>query len=65
MIDVSDPRRPRDNVCVFEDGYTHVAQSIIYHGPQRDYQGREVRFKLNEDSLTLVNITNRALPRQL
>lgn len=65
MIDVSNPRRPQDNGCVSEDGYTHDAQCVIYRGPQRDYQGREVCFNFNEDSLTLVDITNRASPRQL
>jgi choice-of-anchor B domain-containing protein len=65
MIDVSNPARPQDAGCVADDGYTHDAQCVIYHGPQRDFQGREICFNYNEDALTIVNIDRRTMPAQL
>lgn len=65
MVDVSNPRHPQDNGCVSQDGYVHDAQCVVYRGPQRDYQGREICHCYNEDSLTIVDVTNRASPRQL
>ncbi|KAM4065684.1 regulatory P domain-containing protein [Hirsutella rhossiliensis] len=65
MVDVSNPRHPQDNGCVSQDGYVHDAQCVIYRGPQRDFQGREICHCFNEDSLTIVDITNRPSPRQL
>ncbi|UNI17605.1 hypothetical protein JDV02_003937 [Purpureocillium takamizusanense] len=65
MIDVSNPRRPQDNGCVAQDGYVHDAQCVVYRGPQRDFQGREICYCYNEDSLTVVDVTRRAQPVQL
>jgi choice-of-anchor B domain-containing protein len=65
MIDVSNPRRPQDAGCVSSDGYVHDAQCVIYTGPMRDFQGREICFNYNEDALTIVDVTRRALPRQI
>lgn len=65
MVDVSNPRHPQDNGCVSQDGYVHDAQCVIYRGPQRDFRGREICHCFNEDSLTIVDITNRPSPRQL
>ena len=65
MVDVSNPRRPQDNGCVSQDGYVHDAQCVIYRGPQRDFQGHEICYCYNEDSLTVVDITRRAQPVQL
>lgn len=65
MIDVSNPLRPQDAGCVSSDGYVHDAQCVIYRGPQRDYQGKEICFNFNEDALTIVNIDRRTMPSQL
>ncbi|KAH7303921.1 hypothetical protein B0I35DRAFT_363989 [Stachybotrys elegans] len=65
MVDVSNPRRPQDAGCVSSDGYVHDAQCVIYRGPQRAFQGREICFNYNEDALTIVDISRRTLPRQL
>lgn len=65
MIDVSNPLKPQDAGCVADDGYVHDAQCVIYHGPQQNYQGKEICFNYNEDALTIVDITRRTLPRQL
>ncbi|KAH7408776.1 hypothetical protein DE146DRAFT_388339 [Phaeosphaeria sp. MPI-PUGE-AT-0046c] len=65
MIDVSNPARPQDAGCVANDGYVHDAQCVIYRGPQQQYQGREICFNYNEDSLTIVDVTRRAMPSTL
>lgn len=65
MLDVSNPSKPKDVGCVGEDGYVHDAQCVIYKGPHQEYQGREICFNYNEDTLTIVDITERSSPKQL
>lgn len=65
MFDVSNPSKPKDVGCVSQDGYVHDAQCSIYHGPDKRYTGKEICFNYNEDTLTIVDITNRAMPKQL
>jgi choice-of-anchor B domain-containing protein len=65
MVDVSDPSNPQDAGCVGEDGYVHDAQCVIYNGPDTQYNGQEICFNYNEDTLTIVDITDRANPKQL
>ncbi|CEJ94792.1 hypothetical protein VHEMI10304 [[Torrubiella] hemipterigena] len=65
MIDVSNPRRPQDNGCVYQDGYVHDAQCVIYKGPDRRFRGHEICFNYNENALTIVDITVRAIPKQI
>ncbi|RYP69365.1 hypothetical protein DL769_005291 [Monosporascus sp. CRB-8-3] len=65
MVDVSNPARPQDAGCVSSDGYVHDAQCVIYTGPQEAYKGREICFNYNEDALTIVDVTRKAMPRQL
>ncbi|TLD23728.1 hypothetical protein PspLS_06408 [Pyricularia sp. CBS 133598] len=65
MVDVANPASPKDAGCVAEDGYVHDAQCVIYKGPMTQYNGREICFNYNEDSLTIVDVTNRSRPVQL
>ncbi len=65
MVDVSDPRNPVDTGCIAEDGYTHDAQCLMYNGPDNMYSGQEICFNYNEDTLTIVDATDRAHPKQL
>ncbi|NBD96196.1 MAG: choice-of-anchor B family protein [Gammaproteobacteria bacterium] len=62
MVDISDPRDPQYAGCFDEDGYTHDAQCVLYHGPDPDYQCREICFASNEDSLTVVDVTDKSDP---
>jgi len=62
MIDVTDPSNPTNSGCYHSDGYTHDAQCVIYHGPTETYQGREICFAANEDTITIVDVTNRESP---
>ncbi|MBT8206710.1 MAG: choice-of-anchor B family protein, partial [Acidimicrobiia bacterium] len=38
--------------------YTHDAQCVTYSGPDADYQGREICFNSNEDTLTVFDMTD-------
>lgn len=65
MIDVSDPGNPQDLGCVSDDGYVHDAQCVVYHGPDEAYQNHEICFNFNEDTLTIVDVSDRTQPEQL
>lgn len=66
MIDVhTDPARPRFAGCFSSDGYVHETQCVVYHGPDLDYQGREVCFAHDEDTLTIIDVTDKAHPHQI
>jgi len=56
VLDVSSPLNPTYAGCFGDDGYTHDAQCVVYHGPDTRYTGREVCFAFNENSLTLVDV---------
>lgn len=62
MIDISAPLDPQFVGCFSEDGYTHDAQCVIYDGPDMLYHGSEICFASNEDSLTVVDVTDKANP---
>jgi choice-of-anchor B domain-containing protein len=47
------------------DGYTHDAQIVVYHGPDADHAGREIAMASNEDTLTIVDVTNKLAPTML
>jgi choice-of-anchor B domain-containing protein len=65
MIDVHNPAAPAFAGCVNDDGYTHETECLIYRGPDVQHQGREICFSSNEDTLTIVDVTNKAAPLQL
>jgi choice-of-anchor B domain-containing protein len=47
------------------DGYTHDTQVVTYAGPDAVYSGREIAFNCNEDTLTIVDVTDKNMPVQL
>jgi len=59
VMDVRNPLNPTYVGCFGGDGYVHDAQCVIYHGPDTRYTGRELCFCFNENSLTLVDVTNK------
>ena len=59
IMDLQNPVNPTFVGCYAGDGYTHDAQCVIYQGPDADYQGREVCFNANEDTVTLVDVTDK------
>jgi choice-of-anchor B domain-containing protein len=65
MFDVSNPSEPRRVGCYSGDGYTHDAQCVIYRGPDEVHRGKELCFAYNEDTITVVDVTNKATPVQI
>ncbi len=65
MVDIRNPAAPAFAGCVDQDGYTHETQCVIYRGPDAQHQGREVCFSANEDTLTVIDVTNKSVPAQL
>ena len=65
IIDVKNPAAPTFAGCVDNDGYTHETQCVIYRGPDAAHRGREICFSSNEDTLTVVDVTNKSAPVQL
>ena len=59
VVDISTPSNPAFAGAFEADGYTHDAQIIVYDGPDAAYQGREIAFASNEDTLTIVDVTNK------
>ncbi|WKD48935.1 choice-of-anchor B family protein [Microbulbifer spongiae] len=64
-VDISTPSNPRYAGCFSSDGYTHDAQCVIYAGPDAFYVGREICVGYNEDSITIVDMTDKLNPLQL
>lgn len=65
MVDLRLPKEPDFAGCVSEDGYTHDTQAVIYRGPDQRFQGHEILFSSNEDTLTVVDVTDKSAPKQL
>jgi len=72
MVDISDPANPTFAGAFPTDGYTHDVQCVLYQGPDDDYNGNaedgvqhEICFASNEDSVTVVDVTDRAIPVML
>ena len=65
MIDISDPLNPASAGCFSADGYTHDAQCVNYAGPDADHAGKEICFNSNEDTLTIVDVTDKGTPVQV
>ena len=69
MIDIRNPVEPVFAGC-FSDpatgnrgtGYSHDAQCVNYQGPDTDYQGREICFGLNENGVSIADVTDKANP---
>ena len=68
MVDIRDPLNPTFAGCYTDTegliwaGRTHDGQCVVYHGPDRDYQGREICFASNETALRIVDVTDKEHP---
>ena len=65
MINIQTPTNPTSAGCFSGDGHTHDAQCVNYAGPDPDHQGKEICFNSNLDTLTIVDVTNKAGPVML
>jgi choice-of-anchor B domain-containing protein len=59
IVDISSPANATCAGCFWQDGYTHDAQCVNYDGPDSQYVGKEICFCYNEDTLTIVDVTNK------
>lgn len=62
MVDLADPSHPRFSGCFSADGYTHDAECVVYRGPDSRYEGHEICFNSNEDTLTIVDVSDKRSP---
>lgn len=60
VVDVSEPLNPVFAGGTEEDGYTHDAQVVNYTGPDINYQGREICFAANENTITIIDVTDKS-----
>jgi choice-of-anchor B domain-containing protein len=65
MVDVRAPLAPVFAGCYSADGYTHDAQCVVYAGPDAQHRGREICLASNEDTVTIVDVTQKSAPRLL
>ncbi|UCG24889.1 MAG: choice-of-anchor B family protein [Chloroflexota bacterium] len=65
MVNIQNPTNPSFAGCFSSDGYTHDAQCVNYSGPDADHQGKEICINSNEDTVTIVDVTNKSNPVQL
>jgi choice-of-anchor B domain-containing protein len=65
VVDVRNPIAPRAAGCFSLDGYTHETQCVIYDGPDASYRDREICLNSNEDTLTIVDATDKLEQVQL
>ncbi len=59
IINIKTPHTPLFVSCFSGDGYTHDAQCVVYRGPDQNYNGAEICFAYNENTLTIVDVTRK------
>ncbi len=65
FLDVSDPLNPSNDGCFSADGYSHDAVCFYYRGPDTEHFGKEICIGSNEDTQTIVDVTDKSNPIQL
>ncbi|MGH7539879.1 MAG: choice-of-anchor B family protein, partial [Gemmatimonadota bacterium] len=72
MIDIREPANPTFAGCYADPstgnartGYTHDTQCVVYHGPDADYQGRQICFNSSETALGIGDVTEKENPRPI
>eukprot|EP00588_Corethron_pennatum_P033983 CAMPEP_0194345500 /NCGR_PEP_ID=MMETSP0171-20130528/104885_1 /TAXON_ID=218684 /ORGANISM="Corethron pennatum, Strain L29A3" /LENGTH=678 /DNA_ID=CAMNT_0039112487 /DNA_START=467 /DNA_END=2501 /DNA_ORIENTATION=- len=65
FVNLKDPATPKNGGCYSQDGYTHDVQCVVYAGPDQAFIGREICFAANEDTITIVNVSNKKEPKEL
>lgn len=53
FFDLTDPSNPKTMGGTGADGYVHDAQCLVYRGPDEKYNGRDICYGYDEDSLTM------------
>ncbi len=65
-INISSPEAPTFAGCITDLrsrlGYTHDSQCVVYHGPDTHFVGKEICFSSNEDSISIVDVSDKLNP---
>jgi choice-of-anchor B domain-containing protein len=59
IINIQNPSNPVSAGGFASDGYTHDCQCVVYTGPDTRYTNKEICFNYNEDTLTIVDVSNK------
>ncbi len=59
IVDINDPLNPVIAGDFAQDGYTHDVQVVMYNGPDENFIGSEIAFAANENTVTIVDCTNK------
>ena len=62
FVDISNPASPVDSGGYGADGYSHEIICQVYAGPDAAYTGRQICIGSNEDTLTVLDVTNKNTP---
>jgi choice-of-anchor B domain-containing protein len=65
ILDINDPKTPVPVGAITDDGYTHDSLCRTYHGPDKSFEGNEICFNFNEDTINVYDVQNPATPVQL
>ena len=72
MVNIQDPKNPTFAGCFADPstgrsgtGYTHDAQCVTYHGPDKEYQGEEICVGANETAISIANVSDKENPKAL
>uniref|UniRef100_A0A6A7G9D3 Choice-of-anchor B domain-containing protein n=1 Tax=Hirondellea gigas TaxID=1518452 RepID=A0A6A7G9D3_9CRUS len=60
IVNVQNPLKPLFVGCFSDDGYTHDLQCVIYHGFDKEYFGSEICFAFNENTLTIIDVSQKS-----
>lgn len=59
IVNINDPLNPVIAGDYPADGYTHDTQVVIYNGPHAAFQGKEIAFSSNENTVTITDVTDK------
>lgn len=62
FVNIQNPKNPVAAGGYGGSGYTHDAQVVTYNGPDSDYTGDEIFLGANEDTVVMVNVTDKDNP---
>lgn len=65
FVNIQNPTAPFFAGCHSEPAYTHDTQCVVYHGPDAQHQGREICINSNEDTINIIDVTNKTAPAVL
>ncbi|KAI6309812.1 hypothetical protein MCOR34_006640 [Pyricularia oryzae] len=59
FFDITDVANPVRQGCAADDGYVHDAHCLVYRGPDKRYDGKDICYGYNEDSLTIYDVSDK------